>query len=91
MMKKYVIERELPGAGKLSQEELRAISLKSCEVVEGLETPYHWIQTFVTEDKMYCVHIAPDEQTICKHAENAGFPINKVSEVKGIIDPASSV
>jgi len=90
-MKKYVIERVLPGAGKLSQNELRSISQKSCEVVEGLNTPYHWIQTFVTDDKMYCVHIAPDEETVRRHAEIAGFPINKVTEVKGIIDPTTSI
>jgi hypothetical protein len=91
MMKKFVIERELPGAGKLSQEELKAISLTSCEVVDGLEASYHWLQTYVTDDKMYCVHIAPDEKTVRRHAEIAGFPINKVSEVKGIIDPTTSV
>jgi hypothetical protein len=90
-MKKFVIERNLPGAGKLSPEELKAISQKSCEVVDGLDAAYHWIQTFVTDDKMYCVHIAPDENTVRQHAEIAGFPVNHVEEVKTIIDPTTSV
>jgi hypothetical protein len=88
-MKKFVIERELPGAGKLSRKELKAIAFKSCEVVEGLGSPYHWIQTFVADDKLYCVHIAPDEETVRRHAEIAGFPVNRVTEVKEIIDPAT--
>lgn len=90
-MKKFVIERELPGAGNLSAEELKAIAQTSCNVVNNLEVPYHWVQSFVTDDKMYCVHIAPDAETVRLHAEQGGFPVNKISEVKTIIDPTTSV
>lgn len=89
-MKKFVIERELPGAGNLSAEELKAIAQTSCNVVNNLEAPYHWVQSFVTDDKMYCVHIAPDAETVRLHAEQGGFPANKISEVKTIIDPTTS-
>ncbi len=89
-MKKFIIERELPGAGQLSPGELKAISLKSCEVVSGLGKPYHWIESYVTENKIYCVHIAPDEATIREHAKRGGFPANSVEEVKAIIDPTTS-
>ncbi len=90
-MKKFIIERELPGAGQLSPEELKAISQKSCEVASGLNKPYHWVESFVTENKIYCVHIAPDEATIREHAKQGGFPANTVSVVKTIIDPTTSV
>lgn len=90
-MKKFVIERELPGAGKLTVEELKAISRKSCDAVESLEQPYHWIQSFVTENKIYCVHIAPDAEAIKLHAERGGFPANSIAEVKAVIDPTTSV
>ena len=90
-MKKFIIERDLPGAGNLTPAQLKAIAIKSCEVVNNLEQPYHWIQTFVTDDKLYCVHIAPDSETIREHARQGGFPATHVVEVKGIIDPTTSV
>ncbi|HEY5747904.1 MAG TPA: DUF4242 domain-containing protein [Chryseolinea sp.] len=90
-MKKFIIERELPGAGKLTASELQAIATKSCEVVDNLEAQYHWIQTFVTDNKLYCVHIAPDRETVLEHARQGGFPANEVSEVRSIMDPTTSV
>jgi hypothetical protein len=89
-MKKFIIERELPGAGKLTPSELKSIATKSCEVVDNLEAPYHWIQTFVTDNKLYCVHIAPDRETVLEHARQGGFPADKVSEVRSIMDPTTS-
>ncbi|QHT70244.1 DUF4242 domain-containing protein [Rhodocytophaga rosea] len=88
-MKKFVIERNLPGAGNLSPEELQAISQTSCEVVNGLGKPYHWVQSFVTDDKIYCVHIAESEEVVREHARLGQFPINSVNEVKAIIDPVT--
>lgn len=90
-MKKFIIERELPGAGKLTQEELKAIAEKSCAVVSDLKKPYHWVETFVTDNKLYCVHIAEDAETIMQHAKRGGFPANKISEVKSMMDPTTSV
>jgi hypothetical protein len=89
-MKKFVIERTIPGAGKLSADELKAIAETSCDVVSSLGTPYYWLETFVTDNKMYCVHIAENEGEIRKHAEIAGFPADSVSEVKSIIGPSLS-
>jgi len=89
-MKKFIIERELPGAGKLTSSELQAIAMKSCEVVDNLEAQYHWIQTFVTDNKLYCVHIAPDRETVLEHARQGGFPADNVSEVRSIMDPTTS-
>ena len=89
-MKKFIIERILPGAGNLSPEELQSISKTSCEVVTQLGKPYHWIQSFVTDDKIYCVHVAESESVIREHARLGNFPINKVSEVKAVIDPQTS-
>lgn len=89
-MKKFVIERNLPGAGNLSPQELQAISQTSCEVVNGLGKPYHWVQSFVTSDKIYCVHIAENEEVVREHARLGQFPINSVNEVKAIIDPVTS-
>jgi len=89
-MKKFVIERNLPGAGNLTAQELQAISAASCKVVSEMGKPYHWIQSFVTGDKIYCVHIAESEAVIREHAKLAGFPINTVAEVKAIIDPVTS-
>jgi hypothetical protein len=88
-MKKFVIERDLPGAGNLTPEELQAISQTSCEVVNQLDKPYHWIQSFVTNDKIYCIHIAESEEIIWEHSRKGNFPINMVSEVKAIIDPTT--
>jgi hypothetical protein len=89
-MKKFVIERNLPGAGNLSPEELQAISETSCTVVGQLGKPYHWIQSFITGDKIYCIHIAESEDVVWAHARQANFPINSVSEVKGVIDPTTA-
>jgi Protein of unknown function (DUF4242) len=89
-MPKYVIERELPGAGKLSQAELRAISQKSCGVLRGLGPEIQWIQSYVTADKIYCVYRAPNEDLVREHAKQGGFPANKVSEIKSVIDPTTA-
>lgn len=89
-MKKFVIERNLPGAGNLSVEELQAISQTSCAVVDNLDKPYHWIQSYVTDDKIYCIHIAESEEVVREHAKLGNFPINTVAEVKAIIDPVTS-
>ena len=86
-MKKFVVERNLPGAGNLTPEELQVISQKSCEVISALHKPYHWIQSIVTDDKIYCIHIAESEEVIREHARLGKFPINTVTEVKAIIDP----
>jgi hypothetical protein len=89
-MKKYLIERILPGAGNLSPQELQDIARTSCEVVCQLGKPYHWIQSFVTEDKIYCIHIAESEELIREHSRLGKFPINSISEVKSVIDPLTS-
>lgn len=89
-MPKYVIERDLPNAGNLSDEELQSIAQASNNVLKGMGVPYHWVQTFVTNDKLYCVHIAPDEETVLEHARRGGFPANTVSRVRTIIDPTTA-
>jgi hypothetical protein len=89
-MKKFVIERNLPGAGNLSPEELQAISQTSCNVAVQLGKPYHWVESFVTDDKIFCIHIAESEEVVREHARLGKFPINKVSEVKAMIDPLTS-
>ena len=89
-MPKYVIERELPGAGNLSDQEIKAISNKSCQVLNQLGPQIQWVESFVTDDKIYCVYISPNKEMIEKHAAEGGFPANKISEVKRIIDPTSS-
>jgi hypothetical protein len=89
-MKKFVIERNLPGAGNLSPEELQAISQTSCEAITDLGKPYHWIQSFITNDKIYCIHIAENEEVVREHAKKGKFPVNSVNEVKAVIDPVTS-
>ena len=89
-MPRYVIEREMPGAGKLSPQELQAISQKSCSVLDQLGPKIQWEQSFVTGDKIYCVYIAPDEEMVREHARQGGFPANSVAEVKSIIDPTTA-
>lgn len=89
-MPKYVIEREIPGAGDLSPEQLKGISQKSCEVLKQLGPQIQWIQSYVTSDKIYCVYIAPNEKMIREHAQRGGFPADRVSEVKHIIDPTTA-
>jgi hypothetical protein len=89
-MPKYVIERELPGAGKLSPQELRAISQKSCSVLNELGPQIQWLQSYVTPDKIYCVYIAPDAEAVYEHARRGGFPANRVEEVRTMIDPTTA-
>ena len=89
-MPKYVIEREIPGAGKLSAQELKAISQKSCGVLNGMGPQIQWLQSYVTGDKIYCVYIAPNESMVREHARQGGFPANRVSEVKTVIDPTTA-
>ena len=89
-MPKFVIEREIPGAGKLSSQELRAISQKSCGVLNAMGPQIQWLQSYVTGDKVYCVYISPNEQLIREHASQGGFPANRISEVSTVIDPTTS-
>ena len=89
-MPKYVIERDVPGIGNATQEEVRTISQKSCSVLNKLGPTIQWLHSYVTADKIYCIYIAPDEKTVREHAERGGFPANRVSEVKSVIDPTSA-
>lgn len=89
-MPKFVIERELAGAGKLANPELHAIAQKSCSVLQGMGPQIQWLQSFVTDDKIYCVYIAPDEAAVRQHAQKGGFPCNVVSRVRSIIDPTTA-
>jgi len=89
-MPKFVIERDIPGAGKLSPAELKAISRKSCGVLSSLGPTVQWVQSYVTADKLYCIYHAADESLVRRHAELGGFPANKISAVTGVIDPATA-
>lgn len=89
-MPKFVIERDIPGAGKLTPAELKAISQTSCGVLSNLGPQIQWLQSYVTADKVYCVYIAPNEEMVREHAKQGGFPANRVSEVAGIIDPTTA-
>ena len=89
-MPKFLIEREIPEAGKLSAEALHAISQKSCGVLKGMGPQIQWVHSYVTGDKIYCVYIAPDEETVREHARQGGFPANRVSEIKSVIDPTTA-
>lgn len=89
-MPRYIIEREIPGAGSLSPQELRAISQKSCGVLSTMGPKIQWIQSYVTGDKVYCEYIAQDEKMVREHAEKGGFPANRISAVTSIIDPTSA-
>lgn len=89
-MPKYVIEREMPGAGSLSAEELQGASEVSCNTLKEMGPQIQWVQSYVTSDKIYCVYIAPDEASVRQHAKQAGFPANRVSEVATIIDPTTA-
>jgi Protein of unknown function (DUF4242) len=88
-MPKYVIERELPGAGDLSSEDLHAISQKSNQVLAELGPEIRWLSSYVTDDKIYCVYVAPDEDILQEHARCGGFPANKISKVSTVIDPST--
>jgi hypothetical protein len=90
MMPRYVIEREIPGAGKLSPEELQRVSQTSCAVLRDMGPRIQWVESFVTDDKVYCVYIAPDEAAIREHAARGGFPANRISEVRFVIDPTTA-
>jgi hypothetical protein len=90
LMPKYVIEREVPNAGKMSATELQAISRKSCSVLRNLGPQIQWLQSYVTDDKIYCVYIAPNKQVVEEHAKQGGFPANRISEVKSMIDPTTA-
>jgi hypothetical protein len=89
-MPKFVIEREIPGAGKLTPEQLQAISQTSCGVLRSIGPQIQWLHSYVTDDKIYCVYIAPDEATVRQHAEQGGFPANRVSQVRSTIDPTTA-
>ena len=89
-MPKYVIEREIPGAGKLSEAELKAISQKSCGVLQKLGPQIQWVHSYVTDDKLYCVYNAPNEEMVREHASQGGFPANRISQVRSIIDPTTA-
>jgi len=89
-MPKYVIEREIPGAGKLTAEELKGISQTSCSVIEKMGPQIQWVHSYVTDDKVYCVYNAPNEEMVREHAKQGGFPANSVSRVSTIIDPITA-
>jgi Nickel responsive protein SCO4226-like len=89
-MPKYLIEREIPGAGDLTAAELQGISQTSCGVLRSMGTDIQWVQSFVTDDKIYCVYIAPNEEMVLEHASQGGFPANKVSRIGTVIDPTTA-
>jgi Nickel responsive protein SCO4226-like len=89
-MPKYVIERKMPGVGKLGPAELQVASAKSCDVLQGLGPQIQWMQSYVTEDKIYCVYYAPNENLIREHAARSGFPANSISAVRAVIDPQTA-
>jgi uncharacterized protein DUF4242 len=89
-MPKYVIERDIPGAGNIPPNELQAISQTSCGVLKSMGPTIQWIHSYVTDDKIYCVYIAPDEEMIREHARQGGFPANRISEIKSVIDPTTA-
>ena len=89
-MPKYVIEREIPGAGAISPADLQAISQKSCSVLKGLGPLIQWVQSYVTDNKIYCIYIAPNKEMVLEHARQGGFPANSVAEVRTMIDPTTA-
>jgi hypothetical protein len=89
-MPKYIIEREIPGAGNLSRQELQSISQTSCNVLTDLGPQIQWVESYVTNDKIYCVYIAPDEASVRDHAQRGGFPANSVARVATMIDPTTA-
>jgi hypothetical protein len=89
-MPKYIIERDIPNAGALTSAQLQGISEKSCSVLHAMGPQIQWVQSYVTGDKVYCVYIAPDEASIKEHAEKGGFPANRISEIKTVIDPTTA-
>ncbi len=89
-MPRFVIERDLPGAGRLTPQQLQGIAQKSCGVLQELGPQVQWLQSYVTDDKIYCVYIAPDAEAVREHARRGGFPANRVSEVRSVIDPTTA-
>ncbi len=89
-MPQYVIERDIPAAGQLTPDELQAISQKSCGVLNNMGPQIQWVQSYVTDDKVYCIYIAPDEEAIREHARQGGFPANRISMVRSVIDPSTA-
>ena len=89
-MPKYLIEREIPGAGNLSPQELQGVSQKSCNALKNMGPQIQWVESYVTGDKVYCIYISPNEEMIREHASQGGFPANRISEIKGIIDPTTA-
>jgi hypothetical protein len=89
-MPKYLIEREIPGAGKFTAEQLQAIAQKSCSVLRRLGSEIQWVQSYVTGDKIYCVYYAPDEAMIREHAQQGGFPADRISAITSVIDPTTA-
>jgi hypothetical protein len=89
-MPKYVIEREIPGAGELSAEQLKAMSQRSCEVLSRMGSQIHWIESYVTANKVYCIYIASNKELIEEHARQGGFPVNAVSEVLSVVKPTTA-
>jgi hypothetical protein len=89
-MPKFVIEREIPKAGSLSSDQLQAISQKSCGVLQEMGTQIQWVQSYVSDDKIYCIYVAPDEEAVRKHAQQGGFPANRISRIRSVIDPTTA-
>ena len=89
-MPKFLIEREIPGAGSMSPEQFQAVAEKSCSVLRDLGPRIQWVQSYVTDNKIYCVYIAPNEEMVREHAARGGFPANRVSEIKSVIDPTTA-
>ena len=89
-MAKFVIERDVPEAGNLSSEQLQAMSQKSCGVLREMGPEIQWVESYVTDDKIYCVYIAPDEDAVRKHAQQGGFPANRISQIRSMIDPTTA-
>ena len=89
-MPKYLIEREIPGAGQMSPQQLQGVAAKSCSVLRNLGPQIQWVQSYVTDNKIYCVYIAPNEEMVREHANQGGFPANRISEIRSIIDPTTA-
>ena len=89
-MPKFVIEREIVGAGKLPKQELQAISKKSCDILQSMGPTIQWVQSYVTDNKIYCIYLAPNEETVRMHAQKGGFPANSVARVRSVIDPTTA-
>ena len=89
-MPKFVIERDIPKAGSLSSEQLKAISQKSCEVLREMAAQIQWVQSYVSDDRVYCIYVAADEDAVRKHAQQGGFPANRISRIRSVIDPTTA-